>query len=414
MKLEDDVPESVMVMILARLPIRSISRFKSVCSQWKLLFESSYFRNLYRSLNKRNLSSPWSYLSIQSKGHVIECFGERWGLAESTGTSLSRLLDHMKEGTRVVDITEGLVLLAEQDRYERDSFLVCNPVLQQWIRIPSPPSVLPGRLWAAALVTHMSDGGDLLGYKVVRFEQENLKRSFQVYSSETGNWSYHEHPVFHGLGNIFCYFESRPINLNGCLHWLCNERRVIVADDFYAKTTQEAQQLCRVIDLPYRSCNNPTCTVSCGSLKLIDSDGRQLRVWRLENHKTDPSSNNHWEMLCNRKKHWELLWNVTIHDVQDLFGSVPLSTPVMMHPFDSEVMYLVSSYTFDFAGKNNYYIISGNMRTKRFQRHEAIDRYHGSPFYQFVLPERIGTIPCPPGCSLVTASHKSNTQADQP
>ncbi|CAA7024540.1 unnamed protein product [Microthlaspi erraticum] len=383
MELKDDVPESVMVMILARLPIRSISRFKSVCSKWKQLFESSYFRNLYRSLNKRNFSSPWSYLSSRSKGRVIEYFGERWGLTKSLGTSLSRLLDHMKEGTRVVDITEGLVLLAEEGKDKRDSFLIGNPVLQQWIKIPSPPLV-EARLSGAALVTHTSSDDDLLSYKVVRFEREScMKQShhFQVFSSETGNWTYQ---------SLICH-------------------------DFYPKTSQEAHKLTRAIELPTYNNNDRTtseksCAVSCGSLVFLSDNAKQLRVWRLKNHRTDPS--------------WEILWNVTTYD-RDLFGSIRCTMPMMMHPFDIEVTYLVG-YRYDQAGKCHNYLISGNLRTDKFQLHEEFKRYDEYDFLQFslnkkegrtdgkssrktglcqfVLPQRLGSIPCPPGCSLVTAS----------
>ncbi|CAA7042968.1 unnamed protein product [Microthlaspi erraticum] len=106
-------------------------------------------------------------LDSRSREYLLEHFSERWGLTETLGTSLLRLLDHMKEGTRAVDISDGLVLLAEKDK--EDSFLVANPVLQEWIKIPSPPPVEARCLCEAALVTHMSNDGDLLGYKVVRW-----------------------------------------------------------------------------------------------------------------------------------------------------------------------------------------------------------------------------------------------------
>ncbi|CAA7042971.1 unnamed protein product [Microthlaspi erraticum] len=389
MKLEDDVPESIMVMILARLPIRSISRFKSVCSQWKQLFESSYFRNLYGSLNQKNLSSPWSIMNLDSRSreYLLEHFSERWGLTETLGTSLLRLLDHMKEGTRAVDMSDGLVLLAEKDK--EDSFLVANPVLQEWIKIPSPPPVEARCLCEAALVTHMSNDGDLLGYKVVWFEKRFSINSFnfQVHSSETGNWTYRE--VLHDRGNLHYHLNSKPINLNGCVHWLFSLSGVIISyDDFYARTSQEAQQLGRVVDLPdWSNYSKYTCTVSCGSLMLIQKTGREMRVWRLEKQETN----------------WELVWNVTTYG-QDLFGngSITCRMPMMMHPFDSEVVFLLGRG----SDGGHSYLVSGNMRTEKFQLHKELNHVPLSDvhFCQFVLPQRLGSIPCPPGCSLVTAS----------
>ncbi|CAA7051956.1 unnamed protein product [Microthlaspi erraticum] len=399
MKFGEDVhvPESVMVMILVRLPTRAVSRFKSVCFQWKSLLGSRYFRDLYRSVNQRNLFSPWSMMREEPRAKVgmVEYFGERWGLKESPGTCLLRFLDdHTKQRGKAVAITDGLVLIEECDILRPSKFLVGSPVLQQWINIPSPPTLQDRRTpCKTALVTNVNNNGDLLGYKVVKYElgfSASGGFHFQCYSSETGNWTYHQVFRDHIIFKNYNGRDLEPINLNGWLLWHCPGVKLILAYDFYPTTDQEPQQLFRLIDLPddesfgYKE----TCSVavSCGSLVYIRYHTGQFRVWRLKNHKTDPS-----------KEHWELLWNV-INDGQELLviGGISSCFVVTMHPFDSEVVYLEGH------GNTHKYLISGNLRTEKFQVLKAYKKNGGQTFWKFVLPQRHDSIPCPPGCSLVS------------
>ncbi|EFH51723.1 hypothetical protein ARALYDRAFT_905143 [Arabidopsis lyrata subsp. lyrata] len=83
------------------------------------------------------------------------------------------------------------------------------------------------------------------------------------------------------------------------------------------------------------------------------------------------------------------------------------TVPVAMHPFDKEIVYLVTCQT-RFSRKHAY-LVSGNLGTKKFQlhkgwkqRHREFGDYQSHLFHQFVLPQRLGSFPCPPGCTLVT------------
>ncbi|KAL1200835.1 putative F-box protein [Cardamine amara subsp. amara] len=113
----DLLPESMKVIILARLQMRDIARIKRVCREWKSLLESSYFRDVYRTLNQRNLSSPWSILYRDKfSTTALEFFCERWGFTQSIGSCVSRFLDEVKAASKssrvgALTITDGLILL---------------------------------------------------------------------------------------------------------------------------------------------------------------------------------------------------------------------------------------------------------------------------------------------------------------
>ncbi|CAH8267076.1 unnamed protein product [Arabidopsis lyrata] len=401
-----DFPESVTVMVLARLPIIDIARLKLVCRGWKFLLESSYFRDLYETINQRKLSSSWSILyNDQSSNTALEFFCERWGLTKSLGSCVTRFLDEMKAANnnrrvRILAITEGLILT----KFGPGTFCVADPVLREWIKIPRhPPYSSQDDLQGAAIVTHMNNG-DVLGYKVVRFGVSilgiGMKRDrlcFQIYSSDLGNWTYHHVSTQRPISKLL---PSNPLNLNGYLHWLCRATQVIFAHDFYAPT-----ELCRVIDLPQRSAkgyfkqpgqgDEATLTISCGSLMYMNTDtgrpNQQLKIWRLKNYISGSS-----------KESWELLW--TLRPGLDLsVGCVP----VAMHPFDKEVVYLVTRKT-NFL-QTHAHLVIGNLRTKKFQLHKdwkqktmEFGDYEPRLFHQFLLPQRLGSIPCPPGCTLAT------------
>ncbi|KAF3525979.1 hypothetical protein F2Q69_00046630 [Brassica cretica] len=77
-RIRRSIPESVVVEIIARLPLRSIARFKSVCKQWRSLIEPSYFRSLFVSLhrNSSSFSSLWSLMfPIKFQSPITEAIG---------------------------------------------------------------------------------------------------------------------------------------------------------------------------------------------------------------------------------------------------------------------------------------------------------------------------------------------------
>ncbi|KAL1200832.1 putative F-box protein [Cardamine amara subsp. amara] len=376
-----DLPESLMVMILERLHTRDIARIKLVCKEWKSLLESSYFRDVYK-----------------------------WGFTQSIGSCVSRFLDEVKAANKTSQVgaltsTDGLILLDMSTISEPDMYCVANPMLRQLINIPQPPPYsktfwLPNGFQATALVTNKKQG-DLLGYKVVRYDLSffSYNLNLQMYSSDSGNWTcyaFRLERLIYSLENN--PLSSNPINLNGYLHWLCRESQVLVAHSFYASTG-----VCRVIDLPERSARfferpkkdyGEALTISCGALMYMKTDSgrqpnQQLKIWRLKKYKS-----------CSLKGSWKLLWDLTL-------GLCLATEPVAMHPFVKEIIYLVTRQT-DYSERHAY-LVSGNLHTKTVQLHEDWKQehrdfgdYQSHLFNQFKLPQRINSIPCPSGCTIFT------------
>ncbi|KAF2545942.1 hypothetical protein F2Q70_00019728 [Brassica cretica] len=172
------VHEELVANILTRLPLGSIIRFKLVCKSWRSLIESDFFRH------------------------------------------------------------KGLVLLHHESSIR---YYIGNPVLSQWTLLPPPPPILPGnRYYESGLVTRMHNGV-ILDYKVVRLHEniQSIHRpnprtlSFEIYSSDTGEWSY-KHVSCPG-DNRDLVIVCNPITLNGKLYWHAEGKDdgIVVYDFFF-------------------------------------------------------------------------------------------------------------------------------------------------------------------------------------
>ncbi|XP_018470303.1 putative F-box protein At3g23950 [Raphanus sativus] len=347
----DDLPEEVVIDIIARLPPKSVVSFKLVCKQYKSLTESAFFRDIYR----RNFyAASSSNCSILHGGHHLLLEHSSLELLKLDLPSPSSLGDSFfasvlaQEEIRVAACADGLVLLRLNEKdMKKTRYYIGNPVLPQWIQLPPPPStqdltfLFPG-FSVTGLVTRMHNGS-LLAYKVVRLHIEALKWSFEIFSSDTGEWSVTQVscPVHYGV-SMFGIFN--PVSLNGKLHWLDHSRRIIIVHDFFEAHHHDEDQL-RVISLPasmqgieprrFGMYFSPTpsakmiCTTSQGYFVLVDAGLLQevkssynVRVWRL---KCDVDS---WN--------WQKAWEINMASV-----GLPLNcVPMAVNCFDIHIIYL--------------------------------------------------------------------------
>ena len=179
--------EVLQTEILGRLPLKTISRFKSVCKTWKSTIESAYFRRLFLSLNRNSSSSSWSLL--YGPYELIGFHGcKTWDLPKSPASLIPPSFKryHISDIDYVAS-SSGLVLLRNDS--DNAYCYVGNPVLKQWIRIPPAPS----SSIVLGLVTRVDEDGVVSSFKVIRLASVQstnndlacIWRVF-IYSSEKG------------------------------------------------------------------------------------------------------------------------------------------------------------------------------------------------------------------------------------
>ncbi|XP_006286208.2 putative F-box/kelch-repeat protein At4g22430 [Capsella rubella] len=399
--------EAIVTEIVARLPLRSISRFKSVCRTWKSALESAYFRRLFVSLHQ-NTSSSWSLLAGTEE--FISMHGcETWDLPKSIASYFRGILT--RKNLYHVASSSGLILMESSD----DATYVGNPVLQQWLRIPDPPH--PTVTVVLGLVTSLDEDGVVLSFKVVKMaalvptrDKSSTCMFLWVYSSETGIWTRKR------LYCPICFTSFRnTISLNGtfyvsqtCLDGLATQPGTLMAHDFYSES-----DLWRVIPFPDHNLNHNmnfkrALTKSRGYVMYIKTLAQEgdnlLKVWRLSNDSGDE---------C-----WKLLWEIRLP-----FDNIRNYAPMAMHPLEHNIVYLWS--------EENHYMISCNLQTQNYKilrdddhqdcliNKSRCDKYMDEALKsssvqeygvlvnldQFVLPKWMKSLPRPPQVEMLdTAS----------
>ncbi|CAA7048346.1 unnamed protein product [Microthlaspi erraticum] len=348
------LPEAMLVEIIARLPLRSIARFKSVCKTWKSLIESPYFRRLFISLHQ-NSSASWSLMfRIHPITEAIGFHGcETWDLPKSLASYILPFQRYLNlpdsHDCYYVAASNGLVLIeifvprTDNMPYTRKSF-VGNPVLQEWFEIPPPPEPCE----ATGLVTRVEDDGVVSSFKVVRTCQSRDREvnvwRVCVYSSVTGKWTFKRLVSSHHHHVSLKFAVSLPcMNLNGMIYvWVRDldptQPGVLVSHDFYGP---EADYQCPdIISLPVPVLNNKfvrrCLTTSGGHVFLVQVLGQTLKLWKLDNN----SGSSEWWQLSGEEINLECVD----------------CCPMAMNPFDSDIVYLWS--------RQHGCLVSVNLRTK--------------------------------------------------
>ncbi|CAH8388186.1 unnamed protein product [Eruca vesicaria subsp. sativa] len=364
--MERTIPEDILVEILARLPMKSINRFKSVSKTWNSVTESPYFRRrLFLSVNTNSPSSSWSLMFISKFNHPItEALGfHKHDLPKSLSSYILPFQPYPNLPTLqyyFVASSNGLIWIeAFLTHHNRISF-VGNPVLKQWVEIPPPPN--NNYCTATGLVTRV-ENGMVTSFKVVR-TSANLRSVWEVhvYSSETGLWSFKELLSFCPVDG-----SDPPVNIDGKLYmwqkdfrdesqWEIFPRKefgFLVAYDFYGDDDH-----CQVVPLPMpdnkyvRRC----LTTSRGDVMYVEILYRRLKVWRLSSSSNDDS---------------ELLWELSRNEIN--LASVGFDVfcfPLAMNPFDDDIIYLWS--------RKHDCLVTGNLRTLVFILHQESENWRSS------------------------------------
>ncbi|VVB10490.1 unnamed protein product [Arabis nemorensis] len=337
------------------------------------------FRDLFVSLHK-NSSSSWSLIlaKIWPK-EFIGLYGcETWDLPKSPASYISfpsPAFPDLGTGNFAFSASSNGLVLMEGSGY---GCYVGNPVLQQWVEIPSCPYK---SLWFGFL-TRVDEDGVVLSFTVVRVNDTPLTY-FHVfmYSSETGIWT---SKSLHHLN--YTAYSSSPMSLNGMHYFLSqldvDEPEELIAHDFFSESHHY-----RAIHFPdrlhhYSRDFKRALTTSRGYLMYIKTLARK-------------------------------------RDNSDIGSFAPMA----MHPFDSDTVYI--------WGQQNRCMVSCNLRTqnckmlgdaskgynddvfmnqyncqgkmdKIYGHHESGYRFGTAVVLsQFVLPRWMESIPCPPNVKMI-------------
>ncbi|KAG7537175.1 Galactose oxidase/kelch beta-propeller [Arabidopsis suecica] len=355
--------EDLWSIILARLPLKSITTSKLVCKQWKSIVESPYFRkSLYQNLH----SSSWSLLVWDDKKDLGTTL---YGCEPSIGSYISSFLNNKFEIQRhkyeylIWDYTDvGLILISEVSKkpsFRNSTVYVANPVSQDCVKLPSH---LIENVYPLGIVTR-TENGVVLDYKVVLLAfgdvKEKMEISLLIYSSETGLWSL---SIVHLPSSLYYGYFFRSISLNGNLYWLnrnSDNEDVIVSHDFYATGTDSDRfRVTRFPDSGKHPKFKRACTIFQGFLMYMNvvsitkDDGSledKLIIWKLKSGE------------------WQLVSEISADFVNPGFDHIP----VTINSVDAKTVY--------FWNRKHKSLVAANLCNGKFVLHSELEHSGRSP-----------------------------------
>ncbi|CAN6306158.1 unnamed protein product [Urochloa humidicola] len=277
--------DDLIVDILARVPAKSICRFKCVSPSWRrLISHPDNRKKLPQTLAGFFYFDEFdSCVFVSLTARPTPPPPRRSGRPRPPSLCDFAFLP-ANTGGGALDCCNGLVLLSSRsaDDFEPSaSYVVCNPATEKWTTVPpAPEPTQAAKICVSSILCF--DPAVSPHFHVVRllaeeddgFTEENLFEGFQIYSSETGGWVFHPRsgwcPQSHRSGRTY---------FNGLLHFITDDQRAIAALDMKGRTR-------RKISVP-QSREVELVGHSQGRLFYANRDDRntyKLSIYVLEDH----------------------------------------------------------------------------------------------------------------------------------
>ncbi|KAI8558419.1 hypothetical protein RHMOL_Rhmol04G0091600 [Rhododendron molle] len=220
----DHIPNDMLIEILARLPVASLLRFKSLCKPWYSLITSPSFvtKHLNRSImnSERNGDKLLVRLYDDGSNKKERClllndddkFGDEYSELE--------LQFRLQFGCyRVVGSCNGLICLSDQYYSDQPQIIIWNPSTRKSVTLPMAPK-------PQCLIIRFFYGfgahPTTQEYKVIRLvynHESHLKLppKFEIYTQGTRSWR----GIRSSTPQYFLFRWSHQAFLNGVVHWVC-------------------------------------------------------------------------------------------------------------------------------------------------------------------------------------------------
>ncbi|KAK2996377.1 hypothetical protein RJ639_024789 [Escallonia herrerae] len=387
------VPDSLLIHILHRMPVKSVFRSKCVSKQWLSIISEPSFVEDYVARVSHSQPRQWTFLkrSMHVEGSIPLEYdllrNLNASLIDNKSTSISMVAFPGNEkqqqeslsphGDVIVAISNGVLLCRRTDMLNVYDYCIFNPITRCCIVLPPPTSSV--RSFSEGFLTHV-EGGTIVSFKVVRLEkckELTTIQNFEVFDSETGEWQEYKANLPQAVSSLFCL---RPVAFNGILHWF----DWVAMDFIIAYDPYKNPSCCRLINLPGSS--RGMCDVFQGRLACIELSSANDYDDRQDDHGFDWNLNL-WTLQDYDKEDWNLEKKDTISDVSD-----DQWAPMAFHPLNPDVFY--------FFGKGTR-VASLNVQTKKLEVADHPDlvgdavAWYWLLLFQFVLPPWPTAIPQP-------------------
>nr|ADD09574.1 F-box family protein [Trifolium repens] len=239
----ENFPEDLFKVVLARLPIATVIRFRIVCHQWNNLITSQSFSQYHAQVSQAN---PWFYLALGDASYKVTLQKINYKFVYDPFTKRWYNSSTFKIPALPVSSAGGLVC-----SFDHRNMYVCNPLTKSVKKLPTG-SIMRQR---HSLMT-MNKSGD---YRVLRFSHSE----YEIYDSVTKIWGH--------LGSIPEFVQSNlyfsnPVSIDDTIYF-----KDIGLERIVSCNTSTGVWAQHFIQVPLQSF----------FLRLAESDGRIMLVGML-------------------------------------------------------------------------------------------------------------------------------------
>lgn len=202
---------------LQYLPAKSLSRFRSVCREWRYQISSPFFAHK-QSLSFRSISG----LLCQSAGDkpkFISINPRSCGVPDPS-------LSFIPEPVEIMSSSNGL--LCCHSRADSGTYYICNPATQQWKKLPKP-TANHGLVPSVVLVFEPSLLNFTADYKLVCLflsSEFDDALELEIYSSVEGSWKMSRDISFSSKRVV----PRSGIHVNNVVYWKLQQSGVLAFD----------------------------------------------------------------------------------------------------------------------------------------------------------------------------------------
>nr|GMD58831.1 F-box protein At5g49610-like isoform X2 [Ipomoea batatas] len=253
-----DLKDIIKEHALPFLPAKSLFRFLAVCRDWMLHISTPSFHH-NQSLCCRNISGLFGQISENRYG-FIPIHPESCGVPDPS-------LRFLPEPVEIRASSNGV--LCCQGRNEDRDYYLCNPVTEQWKKLPKPTAFHGSE---PALVVIFEPECKL----ICAFESTAIDDAteFEIYSSENNSWN---------VSREICFGAKKAdlwsgVHVNGVVYWPVGNSHILCFD-----LTKDRSQL--LDNYSYDPDAEPECLLGTfdGRLCKVDNNGYEVFVSVLVN-----------------------------------------------------------------------------------------------------------------------------------
>ncbi|KAF5755074.1 putative F-box domain-containing protein [Helianthus annuus] len=341
-------PESLLLEIISRLPLKSIFKFKCVCKHWLTLISQPSFSKFYFNVTANSASSSvqfrilYRYIYVSKFKDVLDRFRpEVYNSHKFSVLFLSSFEEQQQSDQfKVLGVSNGLILCCLLGPLV---YYVCDPVTRQWVTLPRGRDMSASThpiFFGEGFVSRVDENNVVVGYTVVRVELLSLRTNYlslEAFSSETGKWVDYKLPCESPIALM--KRGGGPVCFNGNFHWFVYDHGMVAFDP------NKEPKSCRLIQFP-EDREVETEYKHDGLYRLCDECQGKLRFFEVAYDVCSFYCFSMWDMKDYEKGEWCSEFKVTRSDLSssdpELNGWLMKAKflPLSFHPFDLDIVYL--------------------------------------------------------------------------